>query len=80
MDEVESVVVAAIAAKIDRQPRLSDDLARVGIDSLSMAEIALEIEQRLGVRLDEGILDQQTVGDLVHHICQLRQQPSPPAA
>ena len=78
MDEVESLILAAIEAKVARRPQLSDDLLRVGIDSLAMAEIALEIEQRLGVRLDEGVLDQETIGDLVRHVAQLRQQQSPP--
>jgi acyl carrier protein len=77
MDEVESVILSAMEAKIARRPKLSDDLLRVGIDSLAMAEIALEIEQRLGVRLNEGILDQETVGDLIKHVSQLRQKQTP---
>jgi acyl carrier protein len=77
MDEVESLILAAIEAKVARRPQLSDDLLRVGIDSLAMAEIALEIEERLGVRLNEGVLDQETIGDLIRHVAQLRQQQSP---
>lgn len=79
MDEVESVILAAIEAKVARRPSLSDDLAHVGIDSLAMAEIALEVEERLGVRLDEGILDQETIGDLIQHVAILRQKQLPPA-
>ncbi len=77
MDEVETVILAAIEAKIARRPKLSDDLIRIGLDSLAIAEIALEIEQHLGVRLSEGVLDQETVGDLVHHVRILRQKQSP---
>lgn len=77
MDEVESVILTAIEAKVDRRPKLSDDLIRVGIDSLAMAEIALEIEERLGVRLTEGVLDQETIGELVEHVRKLRQEMPP---
>jgi acyl carrier protein len=77
MEEVESVVLCALAAKTGRRPKLSDDLARMSIDSLAMAEIALEIEEKLQVKLTEGILDQPTVGDLVRHIAVLRRQQSP---
>jgi acyl carrier protein len=68
MDEVESAIVSAIASKTQKRPALSDDLARIGLDSLAMAEAAFEIEQKLKVKLDDGILDQQTVGDLVRHV------------
>lgn len=77
MDEVESVILSAIEAKVARRPKLSDDLARVGIDSLAMAEIALEVEEQLGVRLDEGVLDQETIGELIQHVARLRQNQSP---
>ena len=77
MEEVESVVLSALAAKIGRRPKLSEDLARISIDSLAMAEIALEIEQQLQVKLNEGILDQQTVGDLVYHVAALRRRQAP---
>jgi acyl carrier protein len=76
MEEVESVVLSALAAKTGRRPTLSDDLARISIDSLSMAEVALEIEQQLHVKLNEGILDQPTVGDLINHVAALRRQQS----
>ena len=77
MDEVESVILSALAAKTGRQPKLTDDLARLAVDSLAMAEIALEIEQKLQVKLDEGILDQPTIGDLVTHVAALRRKQMP---
>lgn len=77
MEEVESVILAAIEAKVGRRPKTGDDLLRIGLDSLAMAEIALEIEQRLGVRLNEGVLDQETIGELIHHVRELRQKQSP---
>ncbi len=69
MDEVEATVLEALKAKAGfRAPlTLTDDLARLSIDSLAMAELALEIEQRLKIRLDEGVLEQRTVKDLVRY-------------
>lgn len=72
MDEVESVVRSTIASKTRRPAELADELSRLGLDSLAMAEVALEIEQRLAIRIDEGILDQRTLGDLVEHVRMLR--------
>ena len=67
MDEVEATVLDALKTKIGPRAQLTDDLSRLSIDSLAMAELALEIEQRLKIRLDEGVLEQKTVNDLVHY-------------
>ena len=67
-DNVEAIVVNALAAKVDTQPHLSDELLRLSVDSLAMAELALEIEQKLKIRLDERVLDQNTVGELVNYV------------
>ena len=67
MDDVEATVLEALHAKVGDRVQLTVDLARFSIDSLAMAELALEIEQRLKIRLDEGVLEQRTVKDLVHY-------------
>lgn len=67
MDDVEATILDALKAKVGGQPKLADELARLSIDSLAMAELALEIEQRLKIRLDEGVLEQKTVQDLVKY-------------
>ncbi|MGI8982703.1 MAG: acyl carrier protein [Pirellulaceae bacterium] len=79
MDEVEATVLEALKAKAgSRAPlTLADDLARLSIDSLAMAELALEIEQRLKIRLDEGVLEQRTVKDLVHYAQKLVEKQKP---
>lgn len=65
MDDVEATVLDSLHAKVGTRAQLSDDLATLSIDSLAMAELALEIEQKLKIRLDEGVLEQRTVRDLV---------------
>ncbi|MBC7854695.1 MAG: acyl carrier protein [Pirellulaceae bacterium] len=79
MDEVEATVLEALKAKAGpRAPlTLADDLARLSIDSLAMAELALEIEQRLKIRLDEGVLEQRTVKDLVLYAQKLVEKQKP---
>ena len=67
MDDVEATVIEALKTKVGPRAQLADDLSRLSIDSLAMAEVALEIEQRLKIRLDEGVLEQRTVKDLVSY-------------
>jgi acyl carrier protein len=67
MDEVEATILDALHDKVGSRAQLTDDLSKLSIDSLAMAELALEIEQRLKIRLDEGVLEQRTVKDLVRY-------------
>jgi acyl carrier protein len=67
MDDVEATILDALHAKVGTRAQLSDDLATLSIDSLAMAELALDLEQKLKIRLDEGVLEQRTVNDLVHY-------------
>ena len=68
MEEVEATILEALRAKVGGQARLADELTSLSIDSPAMAELALEIEQRLKVRLDEGVLEQRTVQDIVTYV------------
>ena len=74
MDDVQATILEALYAKVGVHAQLTDDLATLSIDSLAMAELALEIEQRLKIRLDEGVLEQRTVSDLVQYIQKLVDQ------
>jgi acyl carrier protein len=71
MDDVEATILDALKAKVGGQPKRTDELAGLSIDSLAMAELALEVEQRLKVRLDEGVLEQRTVHDLIKYTQEL---------
>ncbi|MCE9528771.1 MAG: acyl carrier protein [Planctomycetales bacterium] len=68
MEDVQATVLEALASKAECRAQITDDLAKLSIDSLAMAELALEIEQRLKIRLDDEILDQRTVKDLVSYV------------
>ena len=81
MEDVQATVLEAIASKAECRAQITDDIAKLSIDSLAMAELALEIEQRLKIRLNDEVLDQRTVKDLVSYVQALvdkqRATPSP---
>jgi acyl carrier protein len=68
MEDVQATVLEALASKAECRAQITDDLAKLSIDSLAMAELALEIEQRLKIRLNDEVLDQRTVKDLVSYV------------
>jgi acyl carrier protein len=83
MDDVEATILDALRTKVGANARVTDELARLSVDSLAMAELALEVEQRLKIRLDEGVLEQRTVQDLIGYVQKLiakQKQSSNPAA
>ena len=81
MEDVQATVLEAIASKAECRAQITDDIAKLSIDSLAMAELALEIEQWLKIRLNDEVLDQRTVKDLVSYVQALvdkqRATPSP---
>ncbi len=80
---VAEAVVAALAGQLGKSPqsiRLDDDLLRdLGIDSMSMAEMTVLVEQAAGVRIPGyELLDVQTVGDLVRLLTRYSHRSAPP--
>ncbi|MFM7845747.1 MAG: acyl carrier protein [Planctomycetota bacterium] len=72
--EIAASVLAILANKIGRPVVLSDDVSHLELDSLALAEVSVEIEKAVNIRLDEGILDAKTVGDIVTYATELKQQ------
>jgi acyl carrier protein len=70
--EVAASVLAILANKIGRPVVLSDDVSHLELDSLALAEVSVEIEKAVNIRLDEGILDARTVGDIVTYVAELK--------
>jgi acyl carrier protein len=70
-DHIESVqaeVLRALTAKFGGSPQPDDDLSSFGVDSLGMAELIGELEQRFQIKADEEILDVETVAELVKYV------------
>jgi len=59
---------ALVQKRFGSCPNQDDSFAAIGIDSLSMAEFSLAIEKEFDIRLDEGVLDLDTVTDLVAYV------------
>ena len=70
MNEVERQVLAALTQQCEREAVLDDTLADLGVDSLGMAELTVEMENRFDIKVDEYILDIETPRELVEYIQQ----------
>lgn len=68
MDPIKTKILVALRDEVGGNPRMSDSLAGLGIDSLRMAELATELETSFGVPMDMELLDVETVGELVDYI------------
>jgi acyl carrier protein len=69
---VEQVILDLLRAKLGGQPRREDALGLLNVDSVALAELSLEIEQALHVRMDEGVLEAVTVGEMIDYVAELR--------
>lgn len=84
-EEVDAVVESAVAEAVAAAARVTtvradQTLADLGLDSLMMVELALTIEEKAGVSVDEGSLSgDMTVGQL-SELVQASQSPGSPAA
>ena len=70
MDTIEQQIVQALQDELGRGVTPADSLDRLGIDSLRMAELASGLERRFGIRMDEELLDVDTVAALAVYVRQ----------
>ncbi len=70
-DSLESTILALVRTKLGHDVQLADSLALLNVDSVGIAELSIEIEQAVGVRMDEGIIDVDSVGQLVEYVREL---------
>ena len=49
-------------------PKGNDSLAMIGIDSVAMAELTFELEKRFSIKIDDDILDVDSVDELVQYV------------
>jgi acyl carrier protein len=68
----EAVVCELLRQKFDGDPKPGDRLTELDIDSLGMAELALELERKFQVHIDDSILDARTVAELARGIDRLK--------
>lgn len=56
-------------------PQGNDSLAMIGIDSVAMAELTFELEKRFAIKIEDDILDVDSVDELVHYVIKRKSAP-----
>jgi acyl carrier protein len=74
VQSIEDKLLTSLAEKFGGRPQLSDELVLIGVDSVGMAELTIEIEKDYGIRVEDDILNVETVQQLADYI---RQRLSP---
>ncbi len=72
--DLDAKILERLAEKFGGSPQLSDDLVLIGVDSIGMAELALELEKEFQISVDEAIVDNETVQDLADYVRERMQQ------
>ena len=67
-NSLEMEIVQALREELGRDVAPGDALDSLGVDSLRMAELATELERRFGFRVDEEVLDVETVEALAEYV------------
>lgn len=73
--DTQTQVIEYLTKVVGSPPHMDDSLAMIGIDSVAMAELTFELEKRCGIKIDDAILDVETVGQLVDYL-HARKNPS----
>ena len=68
MESIEDKLLASLAEKFGGRPELSDSLTLIGVDSVGMAELTVEIEKDFGIRVLDDIVSVDTVQELADYI------------
>jgi len=68
VDSIEEQLQAMLEEKFGTRPELIDSLALIGVDSVGMAELTLDLESQFGISVDEEVVDVDTVAELAEYI------------
>jgi acyl carrier protein len=74
VDSIEEQLLVMFTNKFGSRPKASDGLAYIGVDSVGMAELTFDLEKQFGIRVDDDIVNTDTVQDLADYI-RARQSP-----
>jgi acyl carrier protein len=66
--ETKTQILAYLKKVCGGSPKGNDSLSLIGIDSVAMAELTFELEKRFSIRIDDDILDVDTVDELVSYV------------
>jgi acyl carrier protein len=68
VESIEEILINQLSEKFGAKPELTDSLIFLGIDSVGMAELTFDIEQRFKISVDDTLLNVETVQDLADYI------------
>jgi len=68
MNPLEVELIQALSEELGKDVHATDSLDSLGIDSLRMVQLATELERRFGFRVDEELLDVETVEELAEYV------------
>lgn len=72
MATIESKLLGILKNKFGGDPQLSDGLVFIGVDSIGMAELTLDLESEFAVTVNEALADVETVQELANYIRDLQ--------
>lgn len=68
VDSIEDKLRTSFEDKFGSRPELDDGLAYIGVDSIGMAELTVELERDFGIKVGDDIVSVDTVKDLADYI------------
>ncbi|RMF41519.1 MAG: acyl carrier protein [Planctomycetota bacterium] len=68
MDVLADRILGMLEAKFGQRPTLEDPLAFIGVDSITMAELTVELEKAFDIKVDDDVVQLETVGELVAYV------------
>ncbi|HAC92188.1 MAG TPA: hypothetical protein DCF63_16410 [Planctomycetaceae bacterium] len=74
VQSIEESLLNQLRSKFGTDAQLNDSLVMLGIDSVGMAELTYDLEQMYKIKVDDGLLNVDTVQDLVDYVRQRQSQ------
>lgn len=68
MDAVDDRIFNILREKFSMESTKDTPLAALGVDSLGMAELTVDLEKQFSIKVDEDILGIETVGELIAYV------------
>ena len=68
LESIEARIIEHLRRIVGGSPQPDDSLALIGVDSVAMAELTFELEKNFNIRIDDEILDIDTIRELTHYV------------
>lgn len=68
LESIEAKIIEHLRKIVGGSPQSDDSLALIGVDSVAMAELTFELEKQFSIKIDDEILDVDTIRELTHYV------------